>query len=180
MSASDSYSQGIAQLYGAHHRWLFGWLHRRLGNAADAAELAHDAFLRLLVTPRHFDTAPQARVYLRSMANGMCVDFWRRRSVEQAWLDALARQPEQFAPSAEHQAIVLGALHEIDAMLQTLPPKAAQAFVLAVACEMTDQEVADALGVSSRMVRKYVARAMLGCMMLEAGQDARAAAQAPQ
>ena len=39
---------------------------------------------------------------------------------------------------------------------------------MAVACEMTDQEVADVLGVSSRMVRKYVAQAMLSCMKLEA------------
>ncbi|MOA67843.1 hypothetical protein D3C78_1951850 [compost metagenome] len=39
---------------------------------------------------------------------------------------------------------------------------------MAVACEMTDKEVADVLKVSSRMVRKYVAQAMLCCMKLEA------------
>ena len=33
---------------------------------------------------------------------------------------------------------------------------------------MTDQEVADELQVSSRMVRKYVAQAMLHCLRLEA------------
>ncbi|MNT00318.1 RNA polymerase sigma factor [compost metagenome] len=53
-------------------------------------------------------------------------------------------------------------------MLRELPPKVAHAFVMAVACEMTDQEVADTLNVSARMVRKYVARAMLCCMKLEA------------
>ena len=73
------------------------------------------------------------RSYLRSMANGMCVDLWRRRNIEQAWLDTLAAQPEAVAPSAEHQAIVLEALREIDAMLRTLPPKVGRAFVMAVA-----------------------------------------------
>lgn len=171
MSASDYPSPpSVELLYHDHHDWLQNWLRRRLGNAADAADLAHDAFLRLLHTPRDFDSLPAARVYLRTMAGGLCVDLWRRREIEQAWLDTLAMQPEAMQPSAEHQAIVLQALHEIDAMLHKLAPKAATAFVMAIACEMTDKEVAAELGVSTRMVRKYVAQAMLHCLRLEAQQ----------
>lgn len=163
----------LEALYGDHHDWLQGWLRRRLGNAADAADLAHDAFLRLLVTPRRFGSQPEARSYLRAMANGLCVDLWRRRQIEEAWLAALASQPAAFSPSAEHQVIVLQALQEIDSLLGSLSANAARAFVLAVGCEMTDREVAAELGVSSRMVRKYVAQAMLRCMEMEARQDAQ-------
>lgn len=159
-------SGSVENLYVAHHDWLQGWLQRRLGNAADAADLAHDAFLRLIVTPKHFDGKNEERGYLRSMANGLCIDLWRRRSIEQAWLDALAAQPESTAPSAEHQAIVLEALHEIDTMLRSLPPKAAQAFMLAVAGDMTHKEVACEMGVSTRTVTTYVAQAMLHCLRL--------------
>ncbi|EHK63298.1 sigma-70 family RNA polymerase sigma factor [Achromobacter arsenitoxydans] len=161
-------SQDFESLYGNHHGWLLAWVNWRLGNAADAADLAHDAFVRLLTRPCHFDNPRQARTYLRKMANGMCVDLWRRRDLEQAWLDVLAAQPEPTVSSAEDQAMVLEALGEIDAMLRELPPKTAHAFVMAVACEMTDQEVADVLKVSSRTVRTYVAQAMLCCMKLEA------------
>ncbi|MCD0504174.1 sigma-70 family RNA polymerase sigma factor [Bordetella petrii] len=167
-STGENPSREFEHLYGSHHGWLYQWLHRRLGNAADAADLAHDAFMRLLVRPLKFEDAPRARVYLRTMANGLCVDLWRRRNLEEAWLEALAASPEPVVPSAEHQAMVLEALNEIDSMLRGLAPNAAQAFVMAVACEMTDNEVAQALGVSSRMVRKYVAKAMLCCMTLEA------------
>ncbi len=157
----------IATLYGDHHAWLQAWLRRRLGNAADAADLAQDAFVRLLRRPLRFDSAPQARVYLRTLAQGLCVDLWRRREIEQAWLDTLAAQPQSLAVSAEDHAAVLQALQDIDRLLQGLSARAAQAFVLAQACGMTDQEVADALGVSSRMVRKYVAQAMLLCLQLD-------------
>lgn len=171
MNASDSASSpSIAALYTDHHAWLQGWLIRRLGNAADAADLAHDAFLRLMDKPCRFGSAPEARSYLRSMANGMCVDLWRRRNIEQAWLDTLASQPEAVVPSAEHQAIVLEALYEIDVLLGSLPPKAAQAFVMAVACDMSYPEVARELGVSVRMVAKYIAKATLHCLSLEARQ----------
>ena len=155
-------------LYRAHHGWLHGWLRRRLGDSCDAADLAHDAFVRLIQKPRRFDSAPEARAYLRAMANGMCVDLWRRRQIEQMWLEELAARPEVLAPSAEHQVIVIQALLEIDGMLRSMPVKAANAFVMAVACEMSDKEVALELGLSTRMVRKYVTQAMLHCLMLEA------------
>ncbi|SEF53833.1 RNA polymerase sigma-70 factor, ECF subfamily [Thauera chlorobenzoica] len=175
MNAPDSASSPtIAMLYIDHHTWLQAWLGRRLGNAADAADLAHDAFIRLIDKPRRFDSAPEARGYLRSMANGLCIDLWRRRSIEQAWLDTLAAQPEAVAPSAEHQSIVLETLYEIDTLLRSLPPRAAQAFVMAVACDMTYREVALELGVSVRMVAKYVAKATLHCLRLEAQQAVEA------
>lgn len=157
-------------LYCDHHGWLQGWLRRRLGDAADAADLAQEAFLRLIIrpAPRGFGSPGEARAYLRVMAQGMCINLWHRREIEQAWLDTLAAQPQAYAPCAERNAIVLQALHEIGAMLLELPPKAARAFLMANACQMTDKEVAEELGVSTRMVRKYVAQAMLRCMQLQA------------
>lgn len=76
MSAPDpSPGFSIETLYCDHHGWLFRWLRSRLGNAADAADLAHEAFLRLLGKPCQFDNPDGARAYLRVMANGLCVDL---------------------------------------------------------------------------------------------------------
>ncbi len=167
-------------LYTDHHGWLKAWLHRRLGNGADAADLAQDTFVRLLgksLFPR-FGNHAEARAYLRTVGSALCVDLWRRREVEQAWLDTLAARPEVQAPSAEEQAMVLQALCEVDAMLRSLPAKAARAFVLATLCGMTHQEVAREIGVSSRMVGHYITLAMLHCMQLEARHVASAAPEA--
>lgn len=157
-------------LYCDHHGWLRSWLYRRLGNASDAADLAHDTFLRLIGarSQPHFDSVLEARAYLRTAAKNLCVNLWRRQEIERAWLDTLATTPEALYPSPERQAMVLQALEEIAVMLQAISPKAARAFTLAVVCEMTDDEVGAELGVSGRMVRKYVAQAMLGCLSLRA------------
>lgn len=170
MSAANSASPVIGELYHNHHGWLNAWLCRRLGNAPDAADLAQDVFLRLILkpAPRGFASAGEARGYLRAMANGLCVNLWHRREIEQAWLETLAEQPQQFAPSAERQAMVLEALHEVGTMLLDLPTRVARAFLLTEACQMSQKEVAEELGVSTRMVRKYLAQAMLECMHLQA------------
>ncbi|MBL8257067.1 MAG: sigma-70 family RNA polymerase sigma factor [Pseudoxanthomonas mexicana] len=160
-------NQRIEDLYTDHHGWLKGWLNRRLGNTADAADLAQDAFVRLLARPVRLESRPEARVYLRAMANGMCIDLWRRREVEQAWLAALAAHPEVLEPSAEDRAIVIETLYRVSAMLERLPEKVATAFILSQLHGMRYREIALRLEVSERMVKKYMARAMLHCLLLE-------------
>ncbi|OZI40402.1 RNA polymerase subunit sigma [Bordetella genomosp. 1] len=161
----------MAVIYCDHHEWLQGWLRRRLGNAADAADLAHDAFLRLLSKPasQGFKSFPEARAYLRAMGNGLCADFWRRREVEQAWLDALAARPDAFEPSPEQRALIIETLMEIGTMLSRLPQKAATAFIMAQVDGVPYRDIAQTLQVSERMVQKYVARCMLQCALIEAG-----------
>jgi RNA polymerase sigma factor (sigma-70 family) len=158
-------------LYGDHHGWLRGWLQRRLGNAADAGDIAHDVFLRLIVKPaaRGFATQAEARAYLRLMAKGLCTDHWRRREVEQAWLDTLAAQSEPIEPSPEFRAIVIETILEIGNLLARLSGKAQRAFVLAQIYGFTTPEIAAELAVSERMVQKYLASAMLQLALVDAG-----------
>ena len=173
---NSAVQQTVRSLYSDHHGWLFGWLRGRLGNTADAADLAQDTFVRLLARSSALElrSVGEARAYLRTTAKNLCINLWHRQEIERAWLETLATYPEESYPSAERQAIVLEALQEIGHMLCALPARAAQAFLLAVACRMTDDEVAAQLGVSGRMVRKYVAQAMFGCLQLRARDTAAA------
>lgn len=166
---AQAFPQNVAELYRDHHDWLHGLLRRRLGCSETAADLAHDAFVRLLVRPPSLAGYRAARAYLGSVARGLCVDLWRRREVERAYLEALAARPEPVYPSAEQRALVIEILCEVDAMLRRLPPRVAEAFVLAQIHGLTYRRVAERLAVSERMVKKYMAQAMLQCALIEAG-----------
>ncbi|MBI6563604.1 sigma-70 family RNA polymerase sigma factor [Pseudomonas synxantha] len=165
--ANHHVSQSIGQLYSHHHGWLQGWLRRRLGNAADAADLAQDTFVRLLSSglgePLNFTTP---RAYLATVANRLTLNLYRRRSLEQAYLAALAQTPEDLAPSLEHQALVLEALDEIDQVLALLPAKTRQAFLMSQLEGYTQEEIASRLGLSVRSVQRYLARALEECIVL--------------
>lgn len=50
-------------------------------------------------------------------------------------------------------------------MLDTLSPRARQAFLLAQLDGLTYAQIAGQLDVSERMVKKYMAQAMLQCML---------------
>lgn len=166
----------LEHFYSEHHRWLKTWLVRRLGNECDAADLAQDTFVRVLFGGSRpvFHSLGQTRAYLRTTAGRLCINLWQRQEIERAWQETLAALPADHYPSAERQALVLEALEEVSSMLRTLAPKVAKAFLLAEACQMTNEEVAKKLGVSERTVRTYIAQAMLACLKLQARETAQA------
>ncbi len=161
-------ADSIQWLYREHHSWLRQWLQYRLGCSETAADLAQDTFVRLLTWPQRFDRCG-ARAYLSTIANGLVIDLWRRRQIERAWLETLAVSPQPLEPSPEYRALLLEALCAVDALLRRLPLRPRQAFVMAQVHGMKYQEIAVKLGVSERMIKKYMAQAMLHCAMHDAG-----------
>lgn len=150
----------VAELYADHHSWLHAWLRRKLGCTHQAADLVHDTFIEALVSPS-LDDIREPRAWLATVARRIMVNQLRRRTLERAYLDALASHPEALAPSPEEQALIVEALCEIDALLDGLPAKARQAFLLSQLEGLTYAEIAGRLGVSLSMVKKYMLRATL-------------------
>lgn len=171
MSVKPSMSHdAVTVLYTEHHAWLRGWLNRRLDNRSDAFDLAQDTFMRLLGTqgasPQTDAALREPRAYLATIAKRLLLNHFRRQSLEQAYLDALASLPEQLVPSPEQRLLLLEVLQEIDAMLSNLPVKVRTVFVMAQVEEMTYAEIATTLGIGERSVKRYMAQAMAECIML--------------
>jgi len=164
-------NSSIHALYQSHSRWLLGFLYRRLGNRPDAADLVQDTFVRILHRPRLLEGQSAERSYLATIARGLCIDHWRRQKLEHAWLAQLALQPPALQPSPEQRALIVETLHEVDAMLQRLPGKVRQAFLLAQIDGLAYRDIAAHIGVSERMIKKYLAQALLHCAILEAELD---------
>ncbi|MBO3274870.1 sigma-70 family RNA polymerase sigma factor [Pseudomonas schmalbachii] len=172
MSTPDqAYLRQVHLYYSEHHGLVRNWLYKMLGNASDAADLAHDVFLRLLVRKREFESDSHVRAYLLAVSRNACIDFRRRRQVEQAWLDVLACRPDAYAPSEEQRAMILEALEQVHAMLESLPEKVAEAFLLAQVQGLGYREIAQRMGLSERTIGKYMAQAMYQCLLLEVELD---------
>lgn len=158
MTSGDTALLRLHSLYSDNHSWLFRWLCRRLGHSADAADLAHDAFVRVLVTG-HTPAPDQSRAHLTQIAKGLVIDLHRRRQVEAAYLEALAQLPEALAPSAEQQALIMEELLWVDRVLGDLPAKVREVFLHSQLDGMTYSQIAQARGISFGTVRKYMLRA---------------------
>jgi RNA polymerase sigma factor (sigma-70 family) len=154
----------ISHIYIKHHGWLLGWLHNKLGCSHQAADLSHDTFIKLLKKQSQINLR-EPRAYLTTIACSLVINYWRRCDIEQAYLNALVSLPETQSPSLESNAIVIETLIRIEAALDGLPVRAREAFLLSQLEGLTYKVIGDRLGVSERMIKKYMAQAMLHCLL---------------
>ncbi|AZV95240.1 MULTISPECIES: sigma-70 family RNA polymerase sigma factor [Kerstersia] len=149
-------------LYSDHHGWLHAWLRKKLGSSADAADLAHDTFVRILAREQVAGIR-EPRAFLMTVAQGLLSNMLRRRKVEQAYLEALAALPVPCHPDPEACALVLETLLEVDRLLDGLPRRARQIFLMAQVDGMTQAAIAQELGLSLPTVRRDLVRAIAHC-----------------
>ncbi|ARP81856.1 RNA polymerase subunit sigma [Bordetella genomosp. 8] len=153
-------------LYEDNHDWLCLWLRRRLDCGDEAADLAHDTFLRLLRKPEDMPGLREPRAYLTTIARGLLNDHWRRRSLERAWLEAVAALPAEATVSPEALLSMRQALHQLDALLAGLAPQARNVFVLSQLEGLSYARIAARLGISERTVKRYMAQGFELCLTL--------------
>ena len=163
MSAPDHAALHV--LYSEHNGWLKAWLRARMGNASDAADLAQDTFVRLL-TSRDVTQIREPRTYLSAIARALMIDKFRRRALEQAYLEALALRPEPLEISPETRLLIFETLVAVDTLLDGLGERTRQIF-LAVQLEgLNYVATAERYGVSVTTVKKHLIRAMTRCLLL--------------
>jgi RNA polymerase sigma-19 factor, ECF subfamily len=155
-------SQEVEVLYSDHHGWLLAWLRRKLGNSFDAADLAHDTFVRVL-RKRDREALLEPRAYLCTIARGLAISHWRRQALEQAWLETVASLPEPMVPSPEQRSLILETLDQIAVILDALPARVRQIFLLSQFDGLTYPQIAAQLGVSVNVVQKAMVRALAQC-----------------
>ncbi|UVA81152.1 sigma-70 family RNA polymerase sigma factor [Pandoraea commovens] len=153
----------VEMLYSHHHSWLKGWLHRRLGSAEQAADIAHDTFVRLLGSERVPASFDEPRAYLTTVAQNLVSNHWRRQKLERAYLEALAQVPRDVEWSPETRAIMLETLLELDRLLDGLPTMVRQAFLYSQLDGQTHAQIAATLGISIPTVKRYLAKALQRC-----------------
>ncbi|MCB5189017.1 sigma-70 family RNA polymerase sigma factor [Methylobacillus caricis] len=162
VSLPSSPANAFKTLYSDHHSWLNHWLRKKLGNSFDAADLTHDTFMRVL-TSTDTATLREPRAFLTTVASGLLSNFYRRRKIEQSYLDALSILPDQDIPSPEVRMMVLETLIEIDGLLDGLPGDVRKAFLWSQLDGLGQAEIARQLGVSVSTVKRYIVRAVQQC-----------------
>lgn len=153
----------IGTLYSEHHGWLATWLGHKLNCRNLGAELAQDTFLRIL-TARLPQDLREPRAYLTTIAKGLLNSHLRRKKLEQAYLEALAVLPEAVQPSPEDRLAVLETLTEIDGILDKLPSKAKQVFLLAQLDGLCYADICALMNLSLSTVKRHMVLAFRRCL----------------
>lgn len=146
-----------------HYQDLLRFLFRRTGDVEEAADLAHDTYVRL--TNVADSVVENDKAYIFRVAGNLALDMHRRSGRRAVWLSD--EEPrEDIAdphPSQEQHVIDRDRLASMDAALNNLPPKARLALLMVRVDGLRYVEIAERLNISVSMVSKYVTQAVQHC-----------------
>jgi RNA polymerase sigma-70 factor (sigma-E family) len=156
--------EAVTQLYAAHYRSLVRLAALLLRDSAVAEEVVQDAFIGMHQNWRRIRNTDKALGYLRrSVVNGARSTL-RRRAVA---VKHLAREaPPGVMASAEHSVMASAERAELMRALSALPLRQREALVLRYYVDLSEAEIAAAMGISRGAVKSHASR---GLAALRAG-----------
>lgn len=161
---SNSRQTDLHALYSENHAWLVSLLRRRLPDAAQAQDLAHDTFERILRADLA-QVLQAPRAYLTTVARNVLLNHVRHERIVQAYQESLLQLPEPFMPSPEAQLAAIQALEQVCAVLDGLPSRTRLVFLMSQLEGMRSQDIAAQLDLSIHVVKKAVAQGIKHCYL---------------
>lgn len=153
--------EGLAQGCGND---LVRFIAKRLRSVVDARDLAHEAYVRLLRVKRR-DLIRDPQAYLYRIAANILYEFELKRKADAVGLTRCAEYQLADADFGhlERDVDALLARTRIEAVLGELSPRCRAVVILYRRDGMTYKEIAARIGISTSMVKKYLARGLRHC-----------------
>lgn len=146
-------------------RGLLGYLTRRVGRE-DAADLLQETYVRVL-RHGHLETITDPAAFLKQIAINLTRDFARRRKVEMKYLvfDGGAHDAPSNEVAADHLIEENQRFEMLAAAVASLPPRCREVFELRVRRNLSQETIAQRLGISRKTVEQHLHIAMARCKM---------------
>jgi RNA polymerase sigma factor (sigma-70 family) len=164
-TVGDSAKDLVERLFAQHRRSLLVFFGRRVRTSSDAADLAQEAYVRMLrVSDPGAIRDPEA--YLFTVASNLIRERASRDRRQATAVDigddAIQAQLAE-PPTADREVDASRRSARLRIVLDRLPPKCRAAVVLQYRDGLTYEQIGERVGVSAHTVKKYLAQALVHC-----------------
>jgi len=146
----------LSDLYRAHYRSLVRLAALLLDDVGTSEEVVQDTFVQMHIGWRRLRDPDKALAYLRQSVVNRSRSRMRHRQV----VAKHAPKPMPDAASAEYEAIGSAERAAVVAALRLLPDRQREAVVLRYYGDLSENEIARAMGVSNGAVKSHVHRGL--------------------
>ena len=154
--AEWSPDRAVIELYSEHYRALVRLAALLVRDTPTAEEVVQDSFVAMHGGWQRLRDTEKALAYLRQAVVNRSRSVLRHRTV----VDKNLQKAPPDMPSAEHGALVLLERSAVVAALRGLPDRQREAIVLRYYADLSEAEIATAMGISRGAVKSHTARGM--------------------
>lgn len=165
----DSTSVPLEEAFAGHLESIFRYCHRMTGSQEEAEDLAQETLLSALKQTESFRGEADLRSWLFGIAHHKVSHHLRRRAIERLFVPVARQEPEFSGEMA------------VQELIDSLPPRQREAFLLVKVEGFTSLEAAEILGIPNGTVkhRVYVAVRRLQESLLASGTLPKEAPHVP-
>lgn len=153
-----SADEALEELYAAHWRRLVRLAVLLLGDVGTAEEVVQDAFVAMHGRWGRLNDHDAALAYLRQTVVNRSRSVLRHQLVARRHLRAAAAQSPLTAPDADTRALAGDRRSAVLDALGQLPDRQREVLVLRYYLELSEAEIADALGIARGSVKSHASR----------------------
>jgi len=154
--AATPVQEAVALLHRDHYRSLVRLAALLLDDVGTSEEVVQDAFVKMQLGWGRLADPERAPAYLRSAVLNGARSRMRHRQVQDRHLEAVPPP----APSAESGALVADEHDRVVAAVRRLPARQREAVVLRYYLDLSEAEMAAAMGISAGSVKTHVHRGL--------------------
>jgi RNA polymerase sigma-70 factor (ECF subfamily) len=155
----------VERLFTEHRAALEAFFQRRIRAKSDASDLAQEVYLRMLRVS-DTDAIRNPELYLYTVANNLVKEHAvldRRQASGVDVEETTVQQQLAALPAFDADLDALQRVVRLRVVLAQLRPKCRAAVVLHYRQGLSYAEIAEQLGVSTHMVKKYLAQSLVHC-----------------
>ena len=163
--AQERESFSVHEVIRRHHDSLIRFLRQRLRVRDDAADVAQEAYIRMMQYEGSRDIHSPSSMLFRiaiNVANDLGRSEQGRRVNDQTSIDGL--ELDCGTPPVEREIAAQQDLRVLYDAIDNLPPKCQRVFLLSRVNHMTYPQIAAHCGISVKMVEKHIGHALAICM----------------
>lgn len=168
--ATMTISNDVDELFREHYRSLVRLASILIDDVATCEELVQDAFVAVLRRSGGWVDPDRAPAYLRSAVLNGARSHMRKRQVRHRWLRSVG--PPDHEPAADGATLAHAETQAMLDALRELPERQREVLALRFYLELSEAEIAAALGISAGSVKTHAHRG-LAALATHFGKESR-------
>ncbi len=159
---SPFFCLGLCSVFERYYHDLHHFISRSIGCRDKAQDVVQEAYARVLASNgNHDDSVLGALLY--TTAKNIVIDQYRQNKSRQYDNYEQLELAASRADEPEHRAAGRQSMNHLLALIDALPPRSKEAFVLYKFDGLSHAEIAKQMGISINMVEKHIINAMVSC-----------------
>lgn len=153
-------ASALQRLYKAYSSKLYGFIYGAVKNHDDAEDLLQMVFIKIWDSRERLRTDTNFEAFLVTVARNTVYNFYRQRYNQRLLSEKMAKQDGKMEPPSDEQLIESELMELLNSLVEGLPPKRKEIFILNRFKGYTYREIGEMLGISENTVDTQMRKAL--------------------